>query len=589
MYATVAAVNTNLGIRTTNHVLRTSNRRGRYEMMGKRIRHIKRYRDVAKVLARHGFGYVVEEMGLLHMLSLPKRLFTDTEKMDSLSLGERIRKVIEELGPTYIKIGQIASTRADIIPEDILRELENLQDNVPSFSFEEVALIIEQELGASIKDIFASFDEKAIAAASIGQVHHAQLRTGEWVAVKVQRPNIKALIETDLEILLDLATLAEHRMPRMERLQLRDVVEEFAKSLRNELDYTIEARNAERIAKQFKKDPMIHIPAIYWDYSTRTVLTMEFVEGLKLNQFDMLEKQGYDQKVISEQLVEAIFHQVLIEGFFHADPHPGNIFLLDNGVISLIDFGMVGRLTQDMKHNFASMVIAMMRQNTDGMIQALLRIGIVPDDVNLSLLTNEVDELREKYLDVPMSQISLGEAISDLFKIAFRHQIRIPSDFTLVAKCMLTLEGIVEKLDPELSIFDMAEPFGLQLLKERYRPSTVAGRLWHNISDYGDLLVSLPKQLKDLMRDLLRGRIHIEVSVPELDSFLRKLDRISNRISFSIVLLSFSIVMAGLIIASALAPQPIMLWQIPAIDIGFVVAGIMLLWLLVSIFRSGKF
>ena len=564
-------------------------RRGRYQMMGKRIRHIKRYRDVAKVLARHGFGYVVEEMGLSHMLSLPKRLFTNTEKMDSLSLGERIRKVIEELGPTYIKIGQIASTRADIIPEEILHELENLQDNVISFSFEEVARIVEQELGSSIKAIFSSFEQQAIAAASIGQVHRAQLRTGERVAVKVQRPHIKDMIETDLEILLDLATLAEHRMPRMERLQLRDVVEEFSKSLRNELDYTVEARNAEKIAKQFKEDPMVHIPTIYWDYSTRTVLTMEFVEGVKLNQFVMIDKQGYDRKVVSERLVRALFQQVLIEGFFHADPHPGNIFLLGNGAISMIDFGMVGRLTQDMKYNFASMVIAMMNQNTESMVQALLRIGIVPDEVNLPLLTEEVDELREKYLDVPMSQISLGEAIDDLFKIAFRHQIRIPSDFTLLAKCLLTLEGLVENLDPELSILDMAKPFGIQLLKERYRPSTIAGRLWHNISDYGDLLVNLPKQMNDLMRDLLRGRIHIEVSVPELDSFLRKLDRISNRISFSIVLLSFSIVMMGLIIASALAPQPILLWQIPAIEIGFILAGFMLLWLFISIFRSGKF
>ena len=514
-------------------------------MIGKRIRHIKRYRDVAKVLARHGFGYVVEEMGLLHMLSLPKRLFTDTEKGDPISMGERIRQVIEELGPTYVKIGQIASTRADIISEEILQELEKLQDNVPSFSFAEVARIIEQELGSSIEDIFSIFDEKAIAAASIGQVHRAQLRTGERVAVKVQRPDIKAMIETDLEILLDLATLAEHRMPRMERLQLREVVEEFSKSLRNELDYTIEGRNAEKIAKQFKNNHTVHIPTIYWDYSTRTVLTMEFVEGIKLNDFESNEKMGFDRKVMSERLVRALFHQVLIEGFFHADPHPGNIFFLRDGTISLIDFGMVGRLTQDMKHNFASMVIAMMRQNTEGMIQAVLRIGIVPDEVNLPRLTDEVDQLREKYLDVPMSRISLGEAISDLFKVAFRHHIRIPSDFTLLAKCLLILEGIVEKLDPELSILDMAEPFGIQLLKERYRPSTIAGRIWNNITDYSDLLVSLPKQMKELIRDLLRGRIHLEVSVPELDLFLRKLDTISNRISFSIVLLSFSIVMMG--------------------------------------------
>lgn len=559
-------------------------------MIGKRIRHIKRYRDVAKVLARHGFGFFVEEMGLLHMLSLPKRLFTDTEEIDPLSFGERIRLVIEELGPTYIKIGQIASTRADIFPPEILSELEKLQENVPSFSFEEVTGIIEEELGYPLEEIFSQFDEDVIAAASIGQVHRARLRaTGEYVAVKVQRPRIKAMIETDLEILLDLATLTENRMKRMERLQLRDVVEEFAKSLRNELDYTIEARNAERIAKQFKEDKSVYIPKIHWDFTTRRVLTMEFVEGLRLNQFEELDKHGYDHKQLAEQLVKALFQQILIDGFFHADPHPGNIFLLKGGVISFIDFGMVGRLTLDMKHNFASLIIAMMRQNTESMIKAVLRIGIVPEEVNLTLLTNDVDELRDKYMDVPLSRIGLGEAISDLFEVAFRHRIRIPSDFTMVAKCLLILEGMVEKLDPALSIMDMAEPFGIQLLKERYRPRTIAGRVWHNFSDYSDLLVDLPKQLKDLIGNLVRGRIRIEVSVPELDIFLRKMDRVTNQLSFSIVLLSFSIVMAGIIIASALGRQPIMFWHISVIEIGAAMAGLMLIWLFVSIFKSGKF
>lgn len=558
-------------------------------MIGKRIRHLKRYRDVAKVLARHGFGFFVEEIGLVHMLSLPKRLFTDWEEIDPLSMGERLRQVLEELGPTYVKIGQLASTRADIIPQDILSELEKLQDSVTPFSFEEVRRIIEEELGSPLETIYSTFDETVIAAASIGQVHLAQLRTGERVAVKVQRPNIKALIETDLEILLDLAMLAEHRMVRLERLQLGDVVEEFAKSLRHELDYTIEARNAEKIAKQFKADSTIYIPGIFWDYSTQKVLTMEFVEGLKLNQFEDIEEKGYDRKDIAEHLVRALFHQVLIEGFFHGDPHPGNIFLLRGGVLSFIDFGMVGRLSQEMKYNFASMVIAMMRQNTESMIQAILRIGIIPEDVNLPLLTKEVDDLREKYMDVPMSRISLGGAIGDLLGIAFHHQIRIPADFTLLAKCLLLLEGIVEKLDPQLSIMDMAKPFGVRLLKERYHPRTIAGQVWHNISDYGELLVDLPKQMKLLMRDVLRGRIHLDVGVPELDVFLRKLDRISNQISFSIVLLSFSIVMMGLIIASALGRQPIMLWQIPAIEIGFGAAALMLIWLLISIFKSGKF
>jgi ubiquinone biosynthesis protein len=557
-------------------------------MIGKRIRHIKRYQDVAKVLTRHGFGFFVEEIGLLQMLSLPKRFLKHNEEVDPLTVGERIRQAIEELGPTYVKIGQMASTRADLIPKEVLGELEKLQDNVPPFPFEQVSAIIEAELGSPLEEVFSWIDHEVMAAASIGQVHRAQLRTGELVAVKVQRPKIKSMIETDLEILLDLGTMAEQRFARLERLQLREVVEEFSKSLRNELDYLIEARNAEKIAKQFKDEPSIHIPKIYWDYTTRTVLTMEYVQGIKLNQFKEIEKKGYDRKVIAEQLVKAVFHQVLIEGFFHADPHPGNIFLLKKGVISFIDFGMVGKLNTDMKQNFASLVIALMRRSTEGIVKVVLRIGIVPDEVNLQRLTNDVDELREKYMDVPMSRISLGESINDLFRVAFSHRIRIPSDLTLLAKCLLTLEGIVEKLDPKLSMMDMAEPFGTQLLKERYRPSTIAEKIWYNILNFNDFFVDLPKQLKDLMGDLRRGRLHFEVSIPELDFFVKRLDRVANKISFSIVFLSFSIVMAALIIASALGSEPILLWHVSVIKIGFAIAGLMLVWLFISIFKSGK-
>lgn len=563
--------------------------KGTFLMIGKKIRHIKRYQDVAKVLTRHGFGFFVEEIGLLQMLSLPKRLLTHTEEIDPLTVGERIRQAIEELGPTYVKIGQIASTRADIIPEKVLRELEKLQDNVPPFSFEQVSAIIEEELGSPLEEVFSWIDPEVMAAASIGQVHRAQLRTGEFVAVKVQRPQIKAMIETDLEILLDLATLAEHRIDRMERLQLRDVVEEFAKSLRNELDYMIEARNAEKIAKQFKDDPLICIPKVYWDYTTRKVLTMEFVQGIKLNQFEEIEKKGYDRKVIAEQLVQALFHQVLIEGFFHADPHPGNIFLCNNSVISFIDFGMVGRLNTDMKQHFASLVIALMRRSTESVVKVILRAGIVPDEVNLQRLTNDVDELREKYMDVPMSRIRLGESINDLFGVAFRHGIRIPSDLTLLAKCLLTLEGIVEKLDPKLSLMDMAEPFGIRLLKERYQPSTIVEKIRYNISNFSDVLVNLPKQMKDLMRDLKRGGIRFEVSIPELDSFVKRLDRVANQISFSIIFLSISIVLAALVIASALGREILFFWNTSAIKLGFIIAALMLSWLFVSIFKSGRF
>ncbi len=316
---------------------------------------------------------------------------------------------------------------------------------------------------------------------------------------------------------------------------------------------------------------------------------MEYVEGTKLTDFVLLEELGYDRKALAGIIVRAIFQQILIEGFFHGDPHPGNILALSGDVVSLIDFGMVGRLTPDMKYNFASIVMAMMRQDTDGMIQAVLRMGIVPDDVSMPHLRRDVEEMREKYMDVPLSKISLGEAVNDLFKVAFRHRIRIPADLTLVGKALLAIEGLVERLDPELSIMDIAKPFGARLIKERYRPARIGEILWRNLTEYGELLVELPKQMKDLMRNIRRGELNVQVRIPDADVFLRKLDRMSNQISFSIVLLSFSIMMMGLIIASAQGKQTFLLFHIPAIEAGFVLATLMFVWMIISIIRSGRF
>lgn len=558
-------------------------------MIGRRIRHINRYREVASVLARHGFGLILEEMGLINLLSLPKRIFRIEEEVDPQTLGARLRKAIEELGPTYVKMGQIASTRPDILPEYVINELEKLQDQVPPFSFSEACKIVEAELGAVPSEIFMEFVETPIAAASIGQVHYAVLKSGEEVAVKVQRPMIAHTIETDLEILLDLAGLAERRIEWAGHYHVREMVEEFARSLRSELDYSIEGRNAEKIGKQFAEDSTIRIPKVYWEYSKKKVLTLEFMRGIKLSQIENIENLGYKREVLAENLIRAMFKQILLEGFFHGDPHPGNIFVLPGQIISFIDFGMVGRLSPDMKHNFASLVIAMMRQKTEEMIDAVFEMGIAPEDIDRKVLFRDVDLLREKYMDVPLSQVHLGEAVNDLFHIAFRHRILIPSDLVLLGKSLLSLEGIVERLDPNISIVNIAEPYGLQLLKERFKPSILADKAWHNLKEYTELIVELPKQTKALLHTIQRGKTRIEIAIPELENFLRKLDRISNQISFSIILLSFSIIMCGLVIASALGKEPLVFWHIPAIEAGFVVAAVMFLLLILSIFRSGRF
>ncbi|AEG60974.1 ABC-1 domain-containing protein [Desulforamulus ruminis DSM 2154] len=556
--------------------------------MGRRIRHINRYREIAAAMISQGFHYIVEEMGLIEKVPYYQRLRPLARDKSSGGIGERIRLVLQQLGPTYIKLGQIASTRPDILPPAILSELEKLQDKVPPFSFAQVTSVIEQELGAELEEIFEQFDPDPLAAASIGQVHQAVLRTGEKVAVKIQRPGIAANIETDLEILYELARLAQRRFQWAEAYQIVDIVDEFAKSLGNELDYTIEARNAEKIYKQFQDNAQIYIPKVYWDYSSKKVLTAEYIAGIKISERDSLAQQGYHLSLLAERFAKGIFHQIFIEGFFHGDPHPGNVVVLPGEIIAFLDFGMVGRLSPDMKYHLSSIVIGLMRQNSDDLLKTLLRMGIVPDDVNMVKLRDDIEILREKYYGVPLSQISLGEAVNNIFAVTLTHKIKMPADFALVGKALLTMEGIAEKLDPKLSILDIAQPFGRKLLMERLRPMGMAKTLGKNAADFAELLLSIPKHFQDLSAVIKRGRLGLEVSVPEMELFLKNQDRMGNRLSFSIILLAFSIIMASIIISLPLAGQSSPLWKIPIVEIGFGMAMLMFLWLLYAIVRSGK-
>ncbi|MFX3633866.1 MAG: ABC1 kinase family protein [Candidatus Pristimantibacillus sp.] len=550
------------------------------------IRHIKRYRAIAIAFVRNGFGYVAKELGLPDIRFLYDR---EGHELHSRSIGERIRLFLEELGPTFVKLGQIASIRPDLLPADIIEELERLQDQVPPFTYEEAVHIIEVELGMPIEQLYSEFDEHPLASASIGQVYRAKLHDGTTVAVKVQRPRIHQLIETDLDILLELAKVAEHRLEWARKYRIYEMVEEMAKALRLELDYGKEGRNTERFAEVASRLKGIVVPKLYSRYSTRRILTMEYIEGTKLSDHVRLDKQGLNRKVIAEKYANAIFHQVLIEGLFHGDPHPGNVLVLPDGKLAFIDFGMVGRLTPDMKQHFASFVIALRNQSTNGIIRAITGMGLIADDTNMALLRADVDEMREKYYKVPLSRVHLSDAVNDLFSLAFLHQIAIPTELTLLGKTLLTMEGVVTALDPNFSIFDVAEPFGRKLLVERFDIRQMAGKWLEEIQEYTALFSEIPLGLKKTLAVMRKGKFGLEITVPELGAFLKKMDQISNRLSLSIVLLSFSILMVGLIIGSSLRHQNNMLWNIPAIEIGFFVASLLFIWLIYAIVRSGRF
>lgn len=554
-------------------------------MLRRRIKHTQRFQEVMNAFLKNGFSHILFRIGLTER---PSRRNQETDGSNMTNIGIKLRETLQELGPTFIKLGQIASSRRDLIPKEITVELEKLQDDVKSISFQEIRNNIESELQNSIENLFHHIEEKPLATASIGQVHVAYLHSGEEVAIKIQRPDIERTIEVDLEILHDLTSFLEERFAWAKNYRLHEMIEEFTYSLRNELNYRIEGQHAERIAAQFSEDETIHIPKIYWDFSTKKILTMEMVRGIKVNQIKELKEKGYDGKLIAERITNSMFVQILEHGFFHGDPHPGNVFVLPNNVVSYLDFGMVGRINEQMMYHFASLIIYLQRGNTNGMIRTFNSMGLIDGTTDRDGLYHELDSLLFKYYNVPLKDISLGSVITEIFTIAYKNNVQIPKNITMLGKVILTMEEIIANLDPHFNIMKAVEPFGEKLMKDRFHPKNIAKQSWETFVENAEILTELPKDLKDITSTLKKGKLRFDINVTDLQPFLKRLDRISNRLSFSIILLSFSILMVGLIVGASISGQTNLLWRIPVIEIGSVVATLMFLFMIFTIIRSGR-
>lgn len=556
----------------------------------KRIQYINRYREIAIALSRSGFGFIIEEIGLDEVFSLPKRLLLrqNEAKTKDNSRGERIVQLLETLGPTFIKLGQMASTRPDILAPDIINSLESLQDDVKPLEIDIVRERVEASLGTTIDDIFDKFEETPIGSASIGQVHSAVLKTGQRVAVKVQRPNIERMIRNDLEILNHIATLADSRLEIASHFQVTTIIDEFSKAIIDELDYTVEARNQDKIRKQFIDNHEIRVPDVIWELTTKDVLVMEYIDGININEYERLNLENHDTRKLAEHLTKAIFHQILIEGFFHGDPHPGNIKIMPDETIVFIDFGMVGRLTQEMKGHFGFLIISLMKQDVDSVVRAITRMGAVPDNVNMKELRRDAEKLKDKYYDVPLSRVNLGNAIQEIFDIAHKHKIILPSDFTILGKTVLTLESIIANLDPDFSILDVAEPFGKMLIKERLQPDYIKSTTVRKLYHLSDNIEDISSNIHEFTKGLKNKKLPVNLELDTADKMLRRFDKLANRLSFSIILLSFSIIMVGLIISSAMSGHDSIIWRIPIIEIGTVVAILLFIGMFLSILKSGR-
>ncbi|WP_172369077.1 ABC1 kinase family protein [Sporosarcina jiandibaonis] len=556
-------------------------------MLKKRIRHTRRFQEIINAFLKNGFSHFLFRLGLTDR-ETKRGEEEEGWSTNDQDVGKRLRHALQELGPTFVKLGQIASSRRDLVPAEIIHELEKLQEHVETVPFSIIRMIVETELEDTIENIFNSFKEEPLAAASIGQVHLAELPSGERVAVKVQRPNIKQTVETDLEILHELASFLEENTVWAKSYRIKDMIREFSESFRDELDYKVEGRSAERVAKQFIKQTHIRIPKIYWDFSTQKILTMEMVQGIRVNDIDGLDEAGYDRKLIADRVVDAMFYQVLEKGFFHGDPHPGNIYILPDNRICFLDFGMMGRINDRLKFHFASLIINLQQGDTKGMMKIFSDMGLLNEDANTSAFQRDLEDLIATYYDVSLEEVSLGGIINELLEVAFQHKMQIPTEITILSKAILTLESTVSLLDPTFSVMSAVEPFGKKLLLERYHPMNIIQNSWRDVVENIEILLHLPKDFKKLTSTVGKGKLKLDINVQQLQTILGRLDRISNRLSFSIILLAFSILMVGLIIGSAIAGQTNLLWRFPIIEAGSIIATLMFIFLIFSIFRSGR-
>ncbi|MCX9009777.1 MAG: AarF/ABC1/UbiB kinase family protein [Candidatus Methanoperedens sp.] len=550
--------------------------------------YVKRYREIADVMLRHGFGYLLNRFGIRPFRSLRERLFGPSikEQLLVLSEAERLRLALEELGPTFIKFGQILSTRHDIIPEEYIRELSKLQDRVPPFSYQEARGMIEKELGKSLDEVFTSFDPEPIAAASIGQVHHARLLEGDRVAVKVMRPGIEELVETDLFILMRLAKFAEKHIKESKFYNPVGLIEEFSRVMRQEINYIHEAQNADRFYSNFAGSTTVRIPKVYWKYTTKRVLTLEFLEGIKISDIVQIEASGLDRRKITIDLANAYLKMIFEDGFYHADPHPGNILVSPEGKIIFLDFGMAGYIDPPLRDHLVNLLVATLKGDLDLLIENLLEMGLISDAGSTSPeLKINLEEFIDKYYATSLKFIDPTAFLRDLIDVLVKSGGKIPTNIMLLSKTLIMRDEISRNLYPEHNFAELVEPYVKKMIEERTRISYIVQEAGKSLRDLGDLIKVFPRKFNHILTKAERGTLRIELGHQGFENAIEELDIMSNRLSFSLII-SALIVGSSLIIQTRMSPS---LWGVPLLGIfGFFLAGVLGIGLVVSILRSGK-
>jgi ubiquinone biosynthesis protein len=547
-------------------------------------RNLGRISEIAQVAVKHGFGYFFETHRLTDLLPGRPKVVLDGSPSER---GQHLREMLDELGPTFVKFGQLLSTRPDIVPPDILTELQGLQDDVRPFPYSDVERVIREELELSVEQLFTEFEETPVAAASIGQVHRATLPNGHRVAVKVQRPNAPRQVEADLALLYQAARLTKERVKALDFIDPRQLIDEFARSIRQELDYRLEARNAESFHHRFAGHPHVQIPRVYWSYTRARVLTLELLEGIQLADLPQDAWTMEERRRLAYLMTETWMAMIFRNGFFHGDPHPANIFVLDDGnVIGLVDFGQVGKLSDDDMSKLTRLFIDAANEQIEQLPRRLSELGVRYPKEREEEFIAELREMYHRYYGASLSEIDPLQVIREAFQLIYRLNLRLPTRFVLLDKAIATLGSVGVELYPDFNVFEVAKPYARGLMMERYTPRRVLARARTEGIELARVARDMPFQVHDFLEEIRDGQIEVGFVHKGLDNFMKQLNVAFNRLVVALI------VVGGLIGSSLIGAFSKTGPQIMGVNflsfVGFVLSGALGLWLLWGVVRSGR-
>jgi ubiquinone biosynthesis protein len=554
-------------------------------------RNLGRLSEIAQVAVKHGFGYFFERHRLTDLLPWTSRDgAAAAEAAAAVSPSERgrhLREMLDELGPTFVKFGQLLSTRPDVVPPDIVIELQKLQDEVRPVPFEDVERVVREELGLSVEQAFLEFDERPTAAASIGQVHHATLPNGERVAVKVQRPNAPRQIEADLALLYQAARLAKERVRALDFIDAEQLVDEFARSIRAELDYRAEARNAEGFRRNFAGVSEVKIPRVFWSYTRERLLVLELLDGTQLADLDFASMTEEERRAVAYRVAETWMTMIFRHGFFHGDPHPANVFLMDGGeTVGLVDFGQVGKLTEDDMSKLTRLFIDAASERVDALPRDLAELGVRYPREREDEFVSELRDFYYRYYGVTLAEIDPLQVIREAFDLIYSLNLRLPTRFVLLDKAIATLASVGIELYPDFNVFEVAQPYARGLMLERFSPGRVLSRAQKQSTDLARVVTTMPYQVHDFLEEIRDGQIEIGFVHKGLDEFMHKVDVAFNRLVVALI------VVGGLIGSSLIgifAKHGPFVFGVNFLSfIGFLLSGALGVWLLWGVIRSGR-